>query len=82
VEVTVRFIRPGLARAGAAAAEGVARLRGRRPRLCRELVRTVIHGHAYDGSRAERELGLSYTPIRESLARTLAWYREHGLLGV
>ena len=25
--------------------------------LCREMVRTLLHGHRYDGSRIERELG-------------------------
>jgi dihydroflavonol-4-reductase len=70
-EFTVRFIRPQLARAGASAAERVAHLVGRPPRVCSELVRTLIHGHVYDGSRAARELGLSYTPIRESLKQAL-----------
>ena len=35
--------------------------------VCREAVRTLLHGHRYDGSRAERELGLRYTPIEETL---------------
>jgi len=47
--------------------------------LCREAVRTLLHGHRYDGSRAERELGLRYTPLEETLRRTLAWYAERGL---
>ena len=37
-------------------------LRGRQPPVCREMVRTLLHGHRYDGSRATRELGLRYTP--------------------
>jgi dihydroflavonol-4-reductase len=47
---------------------------------CSELARTLLHGHRYDGSRASRELGLRYTPIDETLARTFAWYVEHGLV--
>jgi dihydroflavonol-4-reductase len=66
--------------AGAAAVELLARLRGRRPRFCREMVRTMLHGHRYDGSRATRELGLVYTPVEETIARTLAWYAENGYL--
>jgi dihydroflavonol-4-reductase len=42
------------------------------------MVRTMLHGHAYDGSRATRELGLSYTPIRDTLARTIAWAVAEG----
>jgi dihydroflavonol-4-reductase len=50
------------------------------PRICRELARTLTHGHAYDGSKASRELGLRYTPIEETLRRTIAWWEEQGLL--
>lgn len=47
--------------------------------LCREAVRTLLHGHRYEGSRAERELGLTYTPMEETVRRTLAWYAERDL---
>jgi dihydroflavonol-4-reductase len=52
----------------------------RHPPLCREMVRTLRHGHAYDGSRAQRELGLTYTPVRETVRRTLEWAVAEGLL--
>lgn len=45
----------------------------RDPPFCRELARTLLHGHRYDGSKAERDLGLRYTPVHETLRRTLAW---------
>ena len=80
VQLRVRFVPAWLAAAAGAGAEGQARLRRRRARVCRELVRTLVHGHAYDGSRAERELGLRYTPVRASLERTLRWYADHGYL--
>jgi dihydroflavonol-4-reductase len=71
---------PGrLAMAVAAGAEAFARIRRRRPPVCREMVRTMLHGHAYDGSRATRELGLVYTPLEESLRRTVDWYVSEGL---
>jgi dihydroflavonol-4-reductase len=76
---TVNLPRP-VALAAAEGAAGVARLRGRRPRLCREMVRTLLHGHAYDGSLATRELGLHYLPFDEMVRRTLAWYVERGLI--
>jgi dihydroflavonol-4-reductase len=44
------------------------------------MVRTLLHGHRYDGSRAERELGLSYTAPRDTLRRTVEWARANGLL--
>ena len=40
----------------------------------------LLHGHRYDGSLAERELGLTYTPVEETVRRTLAWYAERGLI--
>lgn len=68
------------ASAAAAAVEVAFRLRRRQPPVCREMVRTLLHGHRYDGSRAERELGLVYTPARETVRRTVEWARAEGLL--
>jgi dihydroflavonol-4-reductase len=56
------------------------RLARRRPPVCREMVRTLLHGHQYDGSRATRELGLRYTSPRDMLHRTVEWARSAGLL--
>lgn len=47
---------------------------------CSEMVRTLAHGHRFDGQRAVRELGLAYTPLLTTLQRTIVWYREQGLL--
>jgi len=60
--------------------EEVARIRRADPHICRELARTLTHGHAYDGSKAARELGLHYTPIEETLRRTIDWWAEQGLV--
>ena len=56
------------------------RLARRRPPVCREMMRTLLHGHQYDGSRAEEELGLRYTSPEESLRRTVEWARSEGLV--
>lgn len=48
--------------------------------MCPELAATLLHGHRYDGSRATRELGLSYSSVRDTIARTVRWYRGQGLL--
>ena len=41
---------------------------------------SILHGHRYDGSLAERELGLSYTPVAETFARTIDWAVAEGLV--
>jgi dihydroflavonol-4-reductase len=74
------WLPPAAARAGGAAAEWLGRVLRRDVPVCRETVRTLLHGHRYDGSRAERELGLQYTPIEDTLRRTLGWYAERGLV--
>ncbi len=48
--------------------------------LCPEVARTILHGHRYDGSLAERELGLRYRPAEETVRRTLAWYADRGIV--
>ena len=60
--------------------EGVFRLRGKQPPVCREMVRTLLHGHRYDGSRATRELGLQYTPVADTFRRTIDWAVGEGLV--
>ena len=76
----VRIVPPALARAAATIAEGIARSRGRTSSVCRARVRTILHGHRYDGSRATRELGLSYTPVAETFRRTIEWAVAEGLV--
>jgi len=65
----------------AAMVEAAARAVGRTPPVCREVVRAGLHGHRFDGSRATRELGLVYTPLVETLRRTVDWFVAQGLLG-
>ena len=74
VQRTPRLLPRPVATVAAGAVEGGFRLVRRHPPVCREMVRTLLHGHRYDGSRAERELGLRYTdPRRDGAA--------HGRLG-
>jgi dihydroflavonol-4-reductase len=80
VERRPRILPPSVAIAGATAAEAIGWLRRRDPRICRELARTLIHGHAYDGSKATHTLGLRYTPVEETLRRTVDWWAEQGLV--
>jgi len=75
-----RILPPPLAMATATVIGAVGRVRRRRAPFCREMMTTLLHGHAYDGTRATRELGLGYTPLEDTLRRTLAWYRANGLI--
>jgi dihydroflavonol-4-reductase len=80
VEREPKILPAPVARAAGGLVELAYRVRGRKPPLCREMVRTLLHGHRYDGSRATRELGLRYTPIEETFRRTIAWARAEGLV--
>jgi dihydroflavonol-4-reductase len=83
VHQSVRMAPPALARGIAAISESTARARGKKTSsLCRARMRTILHGHRYDGSRAARELGLVYTPLPETFRRTVDWAREEGLVTV
>jgi dihydroflavonol-4-reductase len=76
----VWWIPSSVALAGGTAAELAGTILRRDVPVCREAVRTLLHGHRYDGSKAERELGLRYTPLEETLERTLTWLAERGLV--
>jgi len=76
----VRMVPRAAARLAAAIAEGAYRVRGKTPSVCRARVRTILHGHRYDGTRATRELGLEYTPVAETFARTIEWAVSEGLV--
>ncbi len=78
--VRARFVPAVVAEVGGSIVERTFRLFRRRPPVCREMVATMLHGHRYDGSRAERELGLSYTSAPELLASLITWFRAEGLI--
>jgi dihydroflavonol-4-reductase len=83
--VSGRRVRPRIvpgapATAVAAVVEAACKALRRHPPFCRAMARTMIHGHAYDGSHAARALGLRYTPVEDTLRRTLDWARAAGLI--
>ena len=80
VEHRVRYVPARLIAAAGRVVGGWYRLIGRNAPFCTEMVRTLRHGHTYDGSRIEQEWGFSYTPPQEWLARTVEWYRQQGLV--
>jgi dihydroflavonol-4-reductase len=78
--VRPRIVPAAVASAAGAVAEAAFRAARRHPPFCRAMVRTMLHGHVYDGSRAAHELGLRYTPVEETLRRTLQSARAEGLV--
>ncbi|MDQ3978740.1 MAG: NAD-dependent epimerase/dehydratase family protein [Actinomycetota bacterium] len=80
VERRPRPIPRTIASAAGALAEVASGITGRPLPLCREVVRTLLHGHTYDGSRAARELGVRYTPVEDTLRRTVAWLVAEGVV--
>jgi dihydroflavonol-4-reductase len=43
--------------------------------MCTDQVRSIKEGVRFDGSKAERELGITYTPIRVAVEEAIASYR-------
>jgi dihydroflavonol-4-reductase len=80
IERRVTWLPGQAAMAAAVIIEAGARAARRKPPICREMMRTLLNGHIYDGSRAERELGLHYTSVEDTIARTLRWYSDNGYL--
>lgn len=74
------FLRPRVVEVAAPIAEALARALGRQPALCPESARVLLSGHHYSGAKAIRDLGLEYTPLEETLSRTIAWFRREGFL--
>jgi dihydroflavonol-4-reductase len=63
--------------AGATLLTKVADLTGRPPLLgmSKDTMRNLKEGSIFDGGKAERELGVTYTPIREALEEEVASHR-------
>jgi len=80
IDVRVRTLPPVAARAAGVLVGGGFRLARKQAPICPEMIRTMLHGHAFDGSRAERELGVEYTPVEVTFRRMVEWYRDNGPL--
>lgn len=78
--VSVRLLAPGLVAGLGKVIVPLARMFKRDLPICSEMVRVMTFGHRYDGSRAERDLGLSYRPAEETITRLVDWFRSEGLL--
>jgi dihydroflavonol-4-reductase len=70
----------GIARALAAAGELLARLTRRPPMVAAGDLHWLLWEARADASKAERELGVTFTPWPEGVRRTLAWLEDCGRL--
>ena len=59
-------------------AERYARYTHEMPYVTREAAEYSLQRHFYDASKARRELGLPSTPLRQTVERAVAWYRQNG----
>jgi len=66
----------------AALQEGYARLTGKPVLLSLATVRNMAadHGRRFSGAKIEREFGIRFRPLEQTLADELAWYRQHAWL--
>lgn len=74
------FIRPEVVTSVAGLAGTISNAFGKQALLCPESARVLLHGHRYDGTRAERDLGITYAPLGETFRRTVEWFSAQGLL--
>jgi dihydroflavonol-4-reductase len=79
-DLNVRYVAPSVARALGAVGGALYRLMRKDAPICSEAVRTILHGHVYDGTRATRELGLVYTPADQVFTRLYEWAKAEGRL--
>jgi nucleoside-diphosphate-sugar epimerase len=64
----------------AAAAEAIAKVTGREPRLTLDTLRMAGHHMYYSSARARDELGYRARPWREAVADALGWFRGEGMI--
>ncbi len=62
------------------AVEIFSKITGRDPLFTRQDVKRLRQGHAFDGSKAVRELGMPQTPVEEAIRRAVAWFRNQGMI--
>jgi dihydroflavonol-4-reductase len=79
-QLPVRWISPSVAKALGGIAGSIYRVIGKDAPICTESIRTILHGHVYDGTRATRELGLKYTSADDLFTRLFAWAKSEGKL--
>lgn len=46
--------------------------------LTKDIARLRLHGMRADNTKARTELGMTFTPFREELTKTIQLYRDNG----
>lgn len=77
--LAVRLPKP-VVRGVAGALERLAVARGQRPDLATLMLEYGMRECFYDNRRARQELGLRFRPFEDTVADSLAWFREAGML--
>jgi len=52
------------------------------PLICSESLRVMAHGHKYDGSKAQNDLGLQYKSVDQFIMDTVGWLNREGIIKV
>lgn len=58
----------------------VSGIRKTTPTMPLDGIKTMLARHSLSSAKAERELGITFRPLEETLRDTVMWYRENGLL--
>ncbi len=74
------FLPRPMVHATAIASEALSRITKKLPLVSVMQYKSGTQGTRFDGSKAERELGLHYTPLDDSLRATIQWFWDMGLL--
>lgn len=48
--------------------------------FCAELVATLLHGHIFDATKSQTELGMEYRTPRHLFGRLIQWYADYGFI--
>ena len=58
----------------------VSGIRKTTPTMPLDGIKTLLARHSLSSAKAERELGVTFCPLEETLRDTVMWYRENGPL--
>lgn len=79
-QIRPRWLSEGVVRSLGMPLSSIASSVGRSRSICPDLVRSLLHGHRYDNTKSKTDLELEYTPIEDTFARTVAWFRSEGMV--
>ena len=78
--ISPRWLSEGAVRSVGMAAARVAGVVRPSVGVCPALIRTLLHGHRFDGSKASTDLRFAYIEMSDTMTRTVAWFRGQGLI--